>query len=147
MNLKLKLFLFCCLVFILGCKSNSQTQSTVQNKEKKIGTINSSVSKKNNSIQNTTKIKRIPNSDKTLELLLTIVDKTGDPATIFEYQVKDINGEVFREGVFRGTDIVWHDSKSIALIPYVGMVEQESLDAPDNSDTYSNSKPQIIKIK
>ncbi len=87
------------------------------------------------------------NSDKTLELRLQRITKPGDPATHFQYKVYTTKTKaILKEGIFRGTDIVWNDARSLKLIHYVGMEQKPSSDNPDDI-LLSNSNAQITIIK
>ena len=145
-NLKSSLFLYACTLLI-GCKSNTELTVASITKDNQVNIPNPLPVKREFS-QDTSVIFTKINEDNTLALQLKRIQKTGDPATIFEYQIRDIKTKkVVKEGTFRGTDVQWYDSVSIELVPYIGIEEYESDEDTDHSDNKSNLKSQIIKIK
>ncbi|MGB5944378.1 MAG: hypothetical protein WBG71_15945 [Leeuwenhoekiella sp.] len=90
------------------------------------------------------KVRILYNSDKTFKLELSQEHLPGDPATHFDLRIIRLtNEEVILDTVFRGSDVRWHGVTSIALVPYVGMVQKESATNP----SIEANQPKIITIK
>ena len=88
------------------------------------------------------------NSNKTLQLTVTKLVKVGDPAYQIQYKVyTHPEKKIIKEGSFRGSDIIWNDSISLKIIPYVGMVKKPSDNSMDNNSKNLNAQETIIQLK
>ncbi len=87
------------------------------------------------------------NKDKSMELHVKKIIKSGDPAAHFEYVVyKTGTKSIVKQGYFRGTNVGWNDNTSLKLIPYIGM-EQIPTSEKLHDTIPSNSQTQITIIK
>lgn len=90
----------------------------------------------------------IYNSDRSLKLKFKKIQKKGDPATHFDYEVYEVKtGTLIEKDTYRGMAIGWHDSISLKLIPYVGIVQKETLSDPLDENTKQQFQIKTLNLK